>query len=757
MARSRSDAILPSMVRTPGLQRPSLTRFAAPLALAALSCGAALSTGCKRSNAATIPTSAPVTSAATASGAWYDAAPLLGSLRPAARVDLAKAAGVARLEDLPLYDLTLVLDVDKGTFVLGEDVWFTNTEASPLDEVVLRIYGNAVVTKAGAPVTFLSGSCSIGGTCVVSRESDSALSVKPASPVAAGARLKIHVDLTGKLDTIDSSRTSMFAQGLESLTSLGGGEAAGNYGLLATGDGISSLANFYPVVARRRDGKWERDDASTMGDLGSDEMANVHARIAVDKDVALFTSGVTVSDVASGGTHAVEIDAAMVRDFAVIASRDLDSETKTVGDVQVRSVFLKKERAPGMKVLDTATHALEDYEKRFGAYPYADLDVVEAPLVGGAGGVEFAGLVTIASMFYRDPMPSGGVGGLLGGLLGSGGGGGMGGLLSGDPFGALGGDPSGELDDDGSKPLDEQGDEDGDGDGDDEPTVSKPPSVHLFALPPLGALGSGSPADPSKKSAPKGTGGTGSSSATGAASPVSAMMDSMLEFVTAHEVAHQFWHGLVGSDSRLHPYLDEGLAQWTAMLYLEDRYGAARADKDGEMNVAMNYKVMRLMGNEDAAVDQPASAFKGMVSYAGLVYGKGPYMWPALRKELGDTQFFDGIRTYVAAYRLRLAPPRALIDALATTGGGAKAADVHAIEKRWLDGRHGDDDLGKADLMSMFGPMLGLDPTDPQTKLIMKLAEGLIGSLGGSGGGGGGGSSGGGPDLGELLKGLGDE
>ena len=34
---------------------------------------------------------------------------------------------------------------------------------------------------------------------------------------------------------------------------------------------------------------------------------------------------------------------------------------------------------------------------------------------------------------------------------------------------------------------------------------------------------------------------------------------------------------LVGSDSREHPFVDEGLAQYSAVLYMEDRYGAARA------------------------------------------------------------------------------------------------------------------------------------------------------------------------------------
>jgi aminopeptidase N len=233
---------------------------------------------------------------------------------------------------------------------------------------------------------------------------------------------------------------------------------------------------------------------------------------------------------------------------------------------------------------------------------------------------------------------------------------------------------------------------------------------------------------------PKG-GGAGA----GGASPVDDLMDSMLEFVTAHEVAHQYWHGLVGSDSRLHPYLDEGLAQWTAITYLEDRYGAAKAKQVGDMNVAMNYKVMRLLGNDDAPVDRPASAFANMVSYAGLVYGKGPYLWSALRTELGDKAYFDAMRSYVAKNRLRLAPPRALIDELAAVDP-AKSAKVRALAKRWLDEAHGDDDVGKGNLLEMLGPALGIDPStiDPE---LLNLAQQLLES----------------PEVGDLLDGLLDD
>jgi hypothetical protein len=53
-------------------------------------------------------------------------------------------------------------------------------------------------------------------------------------------------------------------------------------------------------------------------------------------------------------------------------------------------------------VLANAAEAVRVYVARFGAMPYRNLTVVDAPLVAGIGSAEFAGLGVIASAFYVD-------------------------------------------------------------------------------------------------------------------------------------------------------------------------------------------------------------------------------------------------------------------------------------------------------------------------------------------------------------------
>jgi hypothetical protein len=267
------------------------------------------------------------------------------------------------------------------------------------------------------------------------------------------------------------------------------------------------------------------------------------------------------------------------------------------------------------------------FEQRFGPYPYRDLDVVEASLVGGAGGVEFSGLVTVASMLYR---PIDGDLGMLTSLLGSGG-----------------------------------------------PSASD-------------------------------------------------LVGSLLEFTTAHEVAHQYWHGLVGSDSRDHPFVDESLAQYSAMLYFEDRYGAERAEREGNMQVRMNYQTMRMLGHDDGAVDRRVDDFGTPVEYAGLVYGKGPYLYPELRRLVGDAVFFRSLREYVRRYRFQVAPERGFVDMLAASSDRRR---VRALARRWLEQAHGDEDLGQADLVTMFNGAFGQNASDGE---LGRILERLQGSNGGA-------------------------
>lgn len=523
---------------------------------------------------------------------------LLDSLRPSVKATLPRSE-LKPLNQLPRYELVLTLDKSLTSYSVDERIAFTNTATTKLPELVLRLFAN--VTHSPPPITFSNLTCA-PRPCRANREGPSTIRVVPTGGIGAGETLEVTLHLDGTLPVTPVEQTSILAQSLAGLSAMAGGKHQSDYGILGFSDGMASLGHAFAVVARRDKGGFVRNEKSTMGDLGTDEMSFVHAKVRVPADASLAATGVVVRDGAIDGVAYFTLTAGMIRDFALLVSRSYVSTAIKVGDVTVRSHFLVQDRASGEQVLDFASHALAIFERRFGPYPYRNLDIVEAPVVGGAGGVEFSGLVTVASMFYRTMKADSG---LLGQLM----------------------------------------------------------------------AGMGQVQGP------------------------------ILEFTTAHEVAHQYWHGLVGSDSREHPYLDESLAQFSAILYDEDRYGVERANQDADMHVRMNYRMMRMLGERDGAVDQPVDAVGSSIRYAGLVYGKGACFFQPARSLLGDAAFFDGLRRYVARYGFRMATPAALREELGR--GSPRAAELNKLAKRWFEQSHGDDDLGKADLGSLLAGALG--------------------------------------------------
>ncbi len=126
-----------------------------------------------------------------------------------------------------------------------------------------------------------------------------------------------------------------------------------------------------------------------------------------------------------------------------------------------------------------------------------------------------------------------------------------------------------------------------------------------------------------------------------------------LEFIVAHEVSHQWWYGMVGSDQIMEPWLDESLAQYSTSLYIEGRYGRAVADAQRNERFTQRYQ-QELNTGHDAPVDQPTAAFDRSM-YFTIIYGKGPLFYGAVRAAVGDAQFNTWLRTFFMRYRYRIA------------------------------------------------------------------------------------------------------
>lgn len=578
---------------------------------------------------------APGAHAQLGAGCAVGAGTDLPLLRPAARAGLEPQLGVRALDELPCYEIDQAVDDVRGTLSARLVLSWTNRTPAPITMLPLLLHPNAPgelgATTEGR-VTVDEVATQTGPVSTWAPARPTLVLVRFADPVLVGQRIQLAVRYSARLRLLGPQANDALAQAFQpvGVGSLVGGS---DYGLLATGDGIFTVASAYPMVAPFRDGEFDTSPPGRVGDLAYNDVAHYRVRTVVPAGVSVVTNLVDrPPERAPDGNTLVVSEGALVRDFVLVGGRDLQRQSTRVGETTVTSIFRARDARAGRAVLEVTAAALASLERRFGPYPYTELDVVEASLVGGAGGAEFPGLVLVAGMLYRSPDESLSP---LAGLLR------VWGRISSVIGGAAGTPGTG--------------------------ATSAPPSATPAPgpLPPL-AQGLGS------------------------------ALDRIREFTVAHEVAHQYFAGLVGNDSLRFPILDEPLAQYAAGLVVEDKDGPAAAQVAMDANVKLNYAVYRLLGGPDRPAARDITSFRSRVEYAGLVYGKAPYLYVALRQTLGEDRLHTAIRNAVERYRFRLVTPDEWFAALETAAGGP-ASGVQAARTRWLEDTHGDADLGVDD------------------------------------------------------------
>lgn len=121
---------------------------------------------------------------------------------------------------------------------------------------------------------------------------------------------------------------------------------------------------------------------------------------------------------------------------------------------------------------------------------------------------------------------------------------------------------------------------------------------------------------------------------------------SSLETYIAHEVSHQWWYNVVGTDAQGEPWIDEGLASYSEIVYYE-----AQGDEESAQDEQDWFRDEA--EGETGAFNRPAASYQG--DYFTLVYAKSAMFFSALRAQMGDEAFFQFLNTFYQTYRYRMA------------------------------------------------------------------------------------------------------
>ncbi|MBG0788789.1 MAG: hypothetical protein H0S79_27175, partial [Anaerolineaceae bacterium] len=109
------------------------------------------------------------------------------------------------------------------------------------------------------------------------------------------------------------------------------------------------------------------------------------------------------------------------------------------------------------------------------------------------------------------------------------------------------------------------------------------------------------------------------------------------ELLIVHETAHQWFYAQIANDQANEPWLDEALATYSELLYLENTYPEL-------VEWWWNYRVYTYQPT--GWVDSTIYRYAGFRPYVNAVYLRGVQFLDDLRQQIGDEAFFAVLRAY---------------------------------------------------------------------------------------------------------------
>ncbi len=321
------------------------------------------------------------------------------------------------------YQIKLALDFDSRTYTGTERVRFVNHGDHPASTLYFHLYPNVRVpgyAPPAAPARAEPGqltsdeprleitdvrSASDGSVLMYDLDDlETTLRVSLHEPVAPNAATEIEIKFKGSVPEIDPEETGLVTHVMQQVSAAlrGARELRRPRDTNFRCRGVLLLGSFYPVLAARTGDDWLRKVELSIGDTAMTEVADYEVTVAAPRSVAVYAPVAAQTAAQKEELTSTTFAADNLRDFAVIAGRDLHSEQRNVGDVTIRSIFKPDHDVVARRVLNIAADAVRIYSTRLGPLPMKTVSLVDAPLVATLGTAEFAGFGVIASAFYLD-------------------------------------------------------------------------------------------------------------------------------------------------------------------------------------------------------------------------------------------------------------------------------------------------------------------------------------------------------------------
>ncbi|MDQ2920658.1 MAG: hypothetical protein M3R52_03435 [Acidobacteriota bacterium] len=229
------------------------------------------------------------------------------------------------------------------------------------------------------------------------------LRISLSEQVASGKSTEVVIGFKGNVPEVDADETGLTSHVVKQVSAAIRGERELRHprDLNFRCRGVMLLGTSYPVLTVHNGDEWLRKLEPSVGDLIFNEIADYEVKIETTPGVVVFTSAWEDPNKSEGEKSTV-FSAGPLREFAILAGRNLRSEQTLIGETSLRSIFVPEHATVGKRVLAMAADSVRIFRSKFGPLPFKTINIAEAPLVAGLGSTEFSGLDVIASAFYVD-------------------------------------------------------------------------------------------------------------------------------------------------------------------------------------------------------------------------------------------------------------------------------------------------------------------------------------------------------------------
>lgn len=158
--------------------------------------------------------------------------------------------------------------------------------------------------------------------------------------------------------------------------------------------------------------------------------------------------------------------------------------------------------------------------------------------------------------------------------------------------------------------------------------------------------------------------------------------------VIIHEIAHQWWYGMVGNSAYRHAWMDEGLTEYSTLLFYENNEEYGVNIEESVLNSSKSYASFialckEVLGDVDTSMNRPVCEYDTEPEYVYMTYVKGMLLFDSLRETIGDKKFFNGLKEYFKTYQFQNVRPEQMIASFEKACG----TKLTSFFDSWLTGK----------------------------------------------------------------------